>query len=140
MNEDRYNVSKLLEIYVVRELAARMAPRDPVIVNALNPGFCHTNLFRHAPFPLSYVVGGGLRLLGRSSEVGARTLMSAAAAGRESHGGYMDSCVLRDPSTALVASAAGADLQRRVYAELMDILEDVQPGVTKNVSFEPRGE
>lgn len=134
MNEDRYNVSKLLEIFVVRELAARMAPNDPVIVNALNPGFCQTDLFRHAPFPLSYIVSGGLRLLGRSSEVGSRTLMSAVAADKQSHGKYMDSCVLRDPSN-LVVSKAGEELQRRVYSELMDILEDIQAGVAKNVSF-----
>lgn len=134
MNEDRYNVSKLLEIFVVRELAAKMAPNDPVIINALNPGFCRTDLFRHAPFPLNYIVGGGLRLLGRSSEVGSRTLMSAAAGDKQSHGKYMDSCVLREPST-LVLSTEGQELQRRVYSELMDILEDIQPGVTKNVSL-----
>lgn len=141
MNEDRYNVSKLLEVFVVRELAARLAPAhlhdDPVVIlNALNPGFCRTDLFRHAPFPLNYIVGGGLRLLGRSSEVGARTLLSAAAGDRHTHGQYMDSCVLRAPS-ALVVSAEGQALQRRVYAELMDVLEGIQPGVTKNVSIAP---
>lgn len=134
MNEDRYNVSKLLEIFVVRELAVRMDPNDPVIVNSLNPGFCQTDLFRHAPFPLSYIVQGGLRLLGRSSEVGSRTLMAAAAGDKQTtHGKYMDSCVVRDPS-ALVVSKEGEEVQRRVYSELMDILEGVQAGVTKNVS------
>lgn len=132
MNEDRYNTSKLLEIWIVRELAARMAPNDPVIVNCLNPGFCRTDLFRHAPFPLSYIVRGGLSLLGRTSEMGSRTLMGAAAADKQSHGKYMDSCVLREPSK-LVVSEEGQGLQRRVYSELLEILEDIQPGVTKNV-------
>lgn len=135
MNEDRYNTSKLLEIWIVRELAARMSPRDPVIVNCLNPGFCQTNLFRHMPFPLDYIVGGGLRLIGRTSEMGSRTLLGAAAADRQSHGKFLDSCVAREPGR-LVVGQEGPELQRRVYSELMEILEDIQPGVTKNVSMD----
>lgn len=133
MNEDRYNTSKLLPIWIVRELAARMPSNDPVIINALNPGFCRTDLFRHAPFPLQYIVKLGLRFLGRTSEMGSRTLMAAAAAERESHGGYMDSCVLREPSK-LVTGSEGVTLQTRVYNELMEILEDIQPGITKNIT------
>lgn len=135
MNEDRYNTSKLLEIWIVRELASRMAPNDPVIVNCLNPGFCQTDLFRHAPFPLIYIVKGGLRLLGRTSEMGSRTLMSAAAADKQSHGKYFDSCVLREPSK-LVVSQEGEKLQVRVFSELLDTLEGIQPGVTKNILLE----
>lgn len=133
MNEDRYNTSKLLPIWVVRELASRMGPNDPVIINSLNPGLCRTDLFRHAPFPLSYIIKFGLRILGRTSEMGSRTLMAAAAAGRESHGKYMDSCVIREPSK-LVVSEQGHVLQTRVYDELLGILEDVQPGITKNAT------
>lgn len=132
MNEDRYNVSKLLPIWIVRELASRMAPSDPVTINCLNPGFCRTDLFRHAPFPLNYFVKLSLRLLGRTSEMGSRTLMAAAAAGRESHGRYMDSCVVRDPSK-LVLSEEGKVLQRRVYRELLRVLEGIEPGITKNI-------
>lgn len=133
MNEDRYNTSKLLPIWVVRELAARLPPNDPVIINSLNPGFCRTAIFRHAPFALRFIITSGLQILGRTSEMGSRTLMAAAAAQKESHGGYMDSCVLRDPSH-LVISEEGCALQKRVYTELMDILEDIQPGISKNVT------
>lgn len=106
-----------------------MAPNDPVIVNCLNPGFCRTEFFRHAPFPLSYLLHIGVTLVGRSAEMGSRTLVAAAAAGRESHGRYMDSCVLRDPS-ALVMSDEGAMLQKRVYDELMEELERIKPGIS----------
>lgn len=133
MNEDRYNTSKLLPIWIVRELASRMPPNDSVIINCINPGFCRTDLFRHAPFPLSYILKIGLHLLGRTSEMGSRTLMAAAAADKRSHGKYMDSCIVRDPSR-LVCSKEGEELQRQVYDELMDILEGIQPGVTKNIS------
>lgn len=132
MNEDRYNTSKLLEIWLVREMASRMSPNDPVIVNCLSPGFCSTELFRHNPFPLNYIVKCTLRLLGRTSEMGSRTLLASAAADRSSHGRYLDSCVVREPSK-LVTSAEGRELQSKVYAELEDILEGIQRGVTKNV-------
>lgn len=133
MNEDRYNTTKLLPIMIVRELASRMPANDPVIVNCLNPGLCRTALFRHAPFPLSLIVTFGLWILGRTSEMGSRTLMTAAAAGKESHGKYMDSCVIREPSK-LVVSEEGRALQTRVYNELLEILEDIQPGVTRNAT------
>lgn len=133
MNEDRYNTSKLLPIWIARELAARMPTNEPVIVNALNPGFCRTDLFRHAPLLLSFILKFGVRIIGRTTEMGSRTLVAAAAAGRESHGGYLDSCVLREPST-LVVSEEGGVLQKRVYDELMEILEDIQPGITDNVA------
>lgn len=132
MNEDRYNLSKLLEVFVVRQLAAEMAPSDPVIINALSPGFCQSTLFRHAPGFLRAVLEIGVRILGRTSEMGSRALMAAAAAGRETHGRYMDNCKLRDPSR-FVLSEEGQRVQKRVYDELMEVLEGVQPGVTKNI-------
>lgn len=134
MSEDRYNTSKLLPIWLVRELESRMAPNDPVIVNCINPGFCRTSLFRHAASPLNYIVEFAVRLLGRTPEMGSRTLMAGAAAGRESHGKYMDSCEVRDPSK-LVLSDEGAGLQKRVYEELLRVLETIEPGVTKNVEM-----
>jgi hypothetical protein len=52
---DRYNVSKLLEILIVRELAPSMnaSGKPKVILNTLTPGFCHSDLMRHAIFPLN---------------------------------------------------------------------------------------
>ncbi|KAK2599578.1 hypothetical protein N8I77_011319 [Diaporthe amygdali] len=132
MNEDRYNTSKLLEVFIVRQLASEMASNDPVIVNALSPGFCNSTIFRHAPWLLQGVLQVAVRLIGRTSEMGSRTLMSAAAASRETHGRYMDNCKLRDPSK-FVLSEEGAQVQERVYKELMEVLEGIQPGITKNV-------
>ncbi len=86
----RYQVSKLLEVFFVRELAARTAAnsKPEVIINYLNPGLCHSELARDA--------GWGLYLmklaLARTTEYGSRTLVNAAEAGMESHGQYMSDC------------------------------------------------
>lgn len=132
MSEDRYMTSKLLEIWFVRELASRMAPNDPVIINCLNPGLCVSEIHRHTTFPLNYIFWLPTRLLGRATEMGSRTLLAAAAADKRSHGRYMDNCVVRDPGK-FVLSEEGQVFQRRVYDELLQILETIQPGITKNV-------
>ncbi|EFX01501.1 short chain dehydrogenase reductase [Grosmannia clavigera kw1407] len=133
MSHDRYNASKLMEVYFVRQLARVLdAHHIPVTANCLNPGFCRTELFRSVPVPFRYVVQAGLHLLGRTAEMGARTLVAAAAAGNESHGQYMDSGIVWPPSPA-VTSAAGVAIQERLFGELLDVLESVHPGVKANL-------
>lgn len=131
---DRYNVSKLLEILVIRELAPAMtAPGKPkVVLNTLTPGFCHSELMRHAMFPLNFLAWLGKLLVARKTEMGSRTLVWAASAGEESHGEYMVDCKPREPSK-WVGSEKGKATQKRFYEELLAYLEDIEPGVTKNI-------
>lgn len=103
-----------------------------VILNTLTPGFCRTALFRENKFPANVVLQLTSRVLGRSAEAGSRVLVYAAGAGPETHGKWIDSCRIREPS-AFVRGEQGARLQQKVYEELMDILESAEPGVTKNI-------
>lgn len=139
MDTDRYNVSKVMILMCARELARRLddagSGNNPVVVNALNPGMCRSQLFRHTPFPLNWILAVGARIVGRSAEEGARTLVAAAAAGRESHGRYMLDCVVVDGAESpLVRSDEGRAVQVRVFDEIMDELEKVQPGIRKIVA------
>jgi retinol dehydrogenase-12 len=131
---DRYNTSKLLEILTIRDLAPAMtaSEKPKVILNTLTPGFCHSELMRHAVFPLNFLGWVGKRLIGRSTEMGSRTLVAAASAGEESHGKYMTDCLVREPSM-WVRSKKGKEVQTRVYKELLMVLEEIEPGVTKNI-------
>jgi retinol dehydrogenase 12 len=131
---DKYNTSKLLEILTIRELAPAMTAsgKPKVILNTLTPGFCHSELMRHAVFPLNLLGWVGKRLIGRSTEMGSRTLVAAASAGEESHGKYMTDCLVREPSK-WVRSEKGKEAQKKVYKELGMILEEIEPGVTKNI-------
>jgi retinol dehydrogenase-12 len=106
--------------------------KSKVILNTLTPGFCYSELMRHAVFPLNVLGWVGKRLIGRSTEMGSRTLVAAASAGEESHGCYMTDCLVREPSR-WVRSETGKETQQKVYKELLMILEDIQPGVTKNI-------
>ena len=125
---DRYYVSKLLEIFVVREMASRTGSSYPVTINCLNPGFCHSELGREAGWNL-YIMG---LLLARSTEVGSRTIVAAAEVGPGSHGMYMSESLVTEPSE-FVRSVEGAQVQKKVWAELTAKLEKIVPGVTANL-------
>lgn len=131
---DRYSVTKLLEVLVVRELAAEMdkAGAPKVVVNALTPGFCRTDLYRHTPFPLNLLFWVATLVLGRTSEMGSRNLVKAAAFGEESHGQYIGNCKLA-PVSSFVRSEEGGEVQKKVFKELLFILEKAKPGVVENI-------
>jgi hypothetical protein len=106
--------------------------KPKVILNTLTPGFCHSELMRHAVFPLNLLGWIGKKLIGRTTEMGSRTLVVAAGAGEETHGEYCVDCKPRVPGP-WVRSEKGQETQKRVYEELLAILEDIEPGVTKNI-------
>ena len=123
---ERYRTSKLLEVLVVRELAPRLASSG-VTLNMLNPGFCHSEILRDEGW-FAYLMK---LILARSTEEGSRTLVAAAAAGKESHGAYMtDGVVKNDALSGFVRSEDGQKAQKKVWSELAAILEHIQPGVT----------
>ena len=122
---------------MVRALAAAMniGPHasEKVILNAVNPGFCKTTLSRQATGMQKFMFTAMKLTIGRTVEVGSRTLVAAAAAGgSDTHGKYMSECVVKEPS-AFVRSEEGIRTQERVYTELMEILEKIRTGISRNV-------
>lgn len=132
---DRYNVSKLIEILTVRELAPAMdaSGKQKVILNTLTPGFCYSDLMRHAIFPLNVLGWIGKKLIGRTTEMGSRTLVEAAKAGEQTHGTYMTDCDIKGEVSPWVRSKQGIKTQSRVYKELLAYMEGIEPGITKNI-------
>jgi NAD(P)-dependent dehydrogenase (short-subunit alcohol dehydrogenase family) len=126
---ERYATSKLLQVLILREIAARMRG-DSIVVNMLNPGLCHSQLARDLGIRLALMK----MVLARSTEVGSRTLVAGAAAGDESHGAYMtDGKVDNGALSDFVRSEEGKRVQEKVWGELREILERIEPGVTSNL-------
>ncbi|KAF2115380.1 short-chain dehydrogenase/reductase [Lophiotrema nucula] len=125
---DRYNVSKLLQVFLVRQMAA-LSPvsASHVIVNCVAPGMCHTELHRN--IATGKWVDVLMKILARTSEVGSRTLVYGGSAGPETHGKYLPDCKITEPA-GLCRGLPGKELQERVWAELRAKLEKIQPGVT----------
>jgi len=127
--KERYPTSKLLEVLAVRQIAPKMASSG-VTLNILNPGLCHSELSRDGPLFLEVLKF----FLARTTEVGSRTLVASAEAGPESHGKYMHDGKVDDGELSpFVKSNDGEVAGEKVWEELSEILEGIQPGVTKNI-------
>ena len=129
---DRYNVSKLLEIFAVREITSSVIKDKytyPVVFNLVNPGLCHSNFVKDAGLGFRIFK----RLVARTTEVGSRTLVNAAGEiGEESQGEYLSDCQISPPSP-FVRSEEGKKTQKMVWDEISGILNEIEPGVTSNI-------
>lgn len=83
-----YNTSKLLVIYIMRELDSQMkkSGKQAVILNTPNPSYCKTDLLRNSTqtAPPDF--------LARTQEMGSRALVHAVLAGPETSGQYLTNC------------------------------------------------
>ncbi len=135
--DERYGTTKLLDVLLVQELAERLDAAgpgaNPIVVNTANPGLCKSSLFKNVFLVGQLFVAALTALIGRTSEQGSRALMAAVAGGRESHGQYVDSAKVSDPSP-FVLSEKGKATQKKVWEELVEILEGIEPGVTAHVT------
>lgn len=129
---NRYILSKLILTLGVRDFVARtklsvIEGGAGVVINDVNPGWCKTELFRH--IDTGFAQSLALRVMGRTGEVGARTLTHAASAGRETHGKYLSECQVKDESL-FVRSEAGRHIQEKLGIDLEEALVQIQAGET----------
>lgn len=90
-------MSKLLQLYTVREFARRLLlSSSDVVMNIVNPGLCKTDLSRNAG-PLLQIIFTTIKaLIAWTAEMGSRTLLHAAFARSESHGKYLSACEVQE--------------------------------------------
>ncbi len=130
---DRYHTTKLLEILFYREFCSHIAgsgtgPINP-IVNIPTPGLNENAVWQgdanaHISKALFKLF---LFALARPVAMGARTLVSASAAGEETHGSYLNDGSVTEPSP-FVGSDQGAKVARKLFVEVMDVLDQYVPG------------
>ncbi|KAI4288303.1 MAG: hypothetical protein L6R35_002440 [Caloplaca aegaea] len=120
---ERYAVSKLLEQFFVTSLVQRV-PSSKAVVNLVNPGLCHsTGLHADLSGVLPFLFGLFKRAIGRTTSIGARTLVSAAVVlGDESHGKYSSNGRLHPSVATMVTGKEGEAIASRLWKELMDEL------------------
>ncbi|KAJ5785244.1 retinol dehydrogenase 14 [Penicillium pulvis] len=125
---ERYGVTKLMDIFITMQIAD-LVPRDElreplVIVNAVTPGFCKSDLLTRekAPWILKLVQA----LIARTVENGSKTLLHAVTQGVETHGKWLENQAIADPGT-IVTSDEAAAVRKKVWAEIISVLRDVDP-------------
>ena len=95
----------------------------------MNPGFCHSALTRDFA-PIAYI--GKIAMRARSTEVGSRTLVHAASAGRDSFGEYLSNCQVALVGN-FVRTSEGREVQELVWREVLGRLEGIEPGISRNL-------
>ncbi|RMX92951.1 hypothetical protein D0868_13126 [Hortaea werneckii] len=132
---ERYALSKLLEVLACREIARNHSVDQlKVTLNFVNPGWCISELVRYSVASFGSIAKTVLnlvmRVMCRTTEVGSRTLVHAGLSGPETHGKYMSNCRIEECAP-LVQGKEGPEIQRRVWQELAEKLNEIEPGVTK---------
>lgn len=131
MFDDRYNLSKLLLLYVIVKLASIIDPT--IVVNSLDPCFCKTGLADDFTGGLKAVYNIFEYIFARSAEEGSRLVVTAASAGRQTHGGYVRAGTLQEYAPR-ITSEDGVENSNPVWEQLGRKLEQLQPGVMANVN------
>ncbi|KAK1242778.1 hypothetical protein MKX08_005590 [Trichoderma sp. CBMAI-0020] len=128
---NRYAVSKFLEHIAARELAALVPVSESgVIINVVDPGMCKTKLTRNVSLIDRLMGWLAKAAMGRTPEMGSRTLIHAIAATEESHGKYLTACEIRDDHIPeWMTDESGKVLQKQIWTELAERLDNIQPGV-----------
>lgn len=131
---DRYNASKALEVLFVRELVSRLGNDTSVVITLVNPGLCRSALDRNGSALQRYLLAGFRYTVGRSTEVGSRTLVHGATAGPSSHGEFMSDGV-NQPVAEWIRTDLGKKAQLKVFEQTMKVLESRKPGIGKSVGL-----
>ncbi|KAI8966281.1 putative short-chain dehydrogenase/reductase family protein [Daldinia sp. FL1419] len=133
--KQRYPVSKLIQHFAGRHLATLVpVSKTGVILNLVNPGLCRTALSRNAGFffRMQIVVAG--LLLGRTVEMGSRTLLHGVVAGEESHGCYVSACEVKEHQVpSWVKDEQGRKQGKLIWDEIAEVLETIEPGCLSRV-------
>ncbi|KAJ7286849.1 hypothetical protein C8J57DRAFT_1282185 [Mycena rebaudengoi] len=128
----RYFLSKLLNVFFVRSLNARLGPSAPIIVNAVHPGFCYSELVRNMSGPAALFTRLLQRLLAFTTEEGSRRLVFAAVGLPQNadtlRGQYINGYSIDEVSD-FAMSAEGRKAEEDIWDEAMEILGKADPKV-----------
>ena len=107
----------MLNVFFARGLSDRLRDK-PLIVNAVNPGFCHSELQRNTTGIRALFVLLFKKLLARTTEEGSRQLIWACIGGKDNidqlRGAYVSLAQLQEPSDSVI-SEEGKGAQDKLW-------------------------
>ncbi|KAL5340726.1 hypothetical protein BJX70DRAFT_360232 [Aspergillus crustosus] len=128
-----YPISKLFDTFIVRELAAQLpVAQGKVVINAVCPGLCRTELIRNVTGPIRDTIIEQHEKYGRTAEDGSRTLLAGAVLGEGSHGAFLSSCTVAEEKVPdWVKSEDGQKWQKNLWDVLVKEIEAADPVVVQ---------
>ncbi|KAJ3824208.1 hypothetical protein EV361DRAFT_903964 [Lentinula raphanica] len=137
-----YFDSKLLNIFFVRALQARLAKYPSIIVDAVNPGYCYSGFRSNLTGIRAFLDRIMESLLAMTTEEGGRQIVWAAVGGKGSEGsegseeklkaGYVSFGRVVEPSDFSI-SEEGRELEETYWNQQLDVLKGVDPRVKQIV-------
>jgi hypothetical protein len=108
-------------VFFARSLASHLPQASTVVVDSVNPGFCHSGLRGDGPVLAKPFVWTTKQIICRETTEGAKTLVWAALAGKNNtsvrdqlRGAYTTDCKIGEPSD-FVISQEGKDTEKRIW-------------------------
>ncbi|KAJ5150453.1 short-chain dehydrogenase/reductase [Penicillium coprophilum] len=134
IKDTSYMITKLMVILLTREMAVHVKPSD-IIVNTFTPGYCESGLIDNIKGTTRVALNLLKKATARTAEVGGRTLVAAIVPWPESHGRYLNDSKIDDLAlSSFVRSDEGAKAQKKLWKDLMDLLEQREPLVQSSIS------
>ncbi|KAF7364068.1 hypothetical protein MSAN_01065600 [Mycena sanguinolenta] len=122
---EQYSVTKLINLFFARALSAHLGPSAPVIVNAVAPGFCVSELRRDLSGTFKYFMKLMEWMIALPTEHGSRRLVWAAVGlplrADTLRGQFINNCEVWEPSD-FVISEEGRKTEKDLWVETLDIL------------------
>ncbi|KEF57402.1 uncharacterized protein A1O9_05319 [Exophiala aquamarina CBS 119918] len=133
--EQRYPLSKLIQVFTVRHLAGLLPlSKTGVVINFVNPGFCKTDIARNYTGEFRSFVDSAQEQYGRTAEMGSRPILHAIVAGKESHGRYLTGCEIRDNEVPdWVTNEDGKQAEKHVWEDVFKVLNDATSGALSSI-------
>jgi len=126
----RYPVSKLILLHAIRYYSKQHPVSETgVAVNFVNPGLCITELDRNVSPEAQANLGKFREQIGRTAEVGARTLVHGIVGGDETHGKYTSENVVKDQYTPeFIKGEEGQKVEKLVWESVKKHINEISPG------------
>ncbi|KAJ9113045.1 hypothetical protein QFC22_006141 [Naganishia vaughanmartiniae] len=120
VGSNRYSESKAVNVMNVFVLAELIGP--DVVVNAINPGFCHSGLMRETVGIKGMLAALMKMVIARSTEVGSRNLVWAGTQDMPT-GSYVHDCAISEPSD-FVISPQGREIGKDIWEEMKAVWKE----------------
>ena len=125
--DDRYAVTKSIEMLWMKELARRV-PSSEVIINGPNPGFSKTGIMSQTKGVAGCAIKAAVAAVARDPAAGARCIVDAAIVkGPESHGKYLSEVNVKEEAK-LVRDGRKTGLQGKLWEEITELLRQKVKG------------
>jgi NAD(P)-dependent dehydrogenase (short-subunit alcohol dehydrogenase family) len=126
-----YNVSKLMQIYVLLKLS-EVVDEKGVVINSLDPCFCKTGLGKgNMSFGMKVLMKGFQAATAKTAEEGSRLVVQTGSAGVGTHGKYMRAGRVQEYNSVVLERMG--DRGEELWKSLLLRLDGLQEGVTQGL-------